>query len=237
MALRTRAVALLTLLVALAVAANSFAGEFKRDVAADVRVSGLKGAQKKALDIIGIDVTKSMYLTKVIVRFRGNLEREIRRPKLRKAGALVRLTLQGSPDRTLVGSIGAGRRHRVVGAGPGGPGASIQKGREVHLWVAGLDSNKLANVEARSFQGATARKSAWGNPDSDATRLLRLPRADAVAFAPTRPGESLSADCERIKKMADDLERTTASQPGVRDVVNAARGFLAQEPCASLLAP
>jgi hypothetical protein len=37
--------------------------------------------------------------------------------------------------------------------------------------------------------------------------------------------------------MANDLERTAPSQPGVRDVVAAAREFLARPPCSELLAP
>jgi hypothetical protein len=215
--------------------ASAPAGEFKRDPVADVRVPGLKGAQKKALDIIGIDVTKTMFLSRVIVRFKGNFEREMRSPRLRKAGVLVRLIVDGATDRTVIASIGSGRGHRVVGAGPGGPGASIRVGREVHLWVGGLGGNKLAKVEARSFEGVTARKSAWTNPETQATRLLRLPKADQMAFAPTRPGESQTADCERIKKIANDLERTASSEPGVRDVVDAAREFLAGPPCSALL--
>jgi hypothetical protein len=226
---------ILVILCLTALSASASAGEFKRDAAADVRVPGLKGAPKKALDIIGIDVTKTMFVTRVILRFKGNFERQMRNARLRKAGALVRLTLQGSADRTVVASIGSGRGHRVVGAGAGGPGASTRKGREVHLWVAGLDGNKLAKVEARSFQGAAARKSAWKNAEGEAARLLRLRKADEAASAPARPGESQTSDCERIRKIANDLEGTAPSQPGVRDVVDETKAFLARPPCSELL--
>ena len=221
MALRLRALALLTACIAAALAVSASAGEFKRDRAGDVTARGLAPPQRAALDIIGVDLTKTRFLTRVIVRFKGNFERQARTQKLRNAGVLARLSFKDGTERTTVASIRSG----TIGAGAGGPEGTIRNGREIALWVAGVDGNRIAKVEARSFRGRGA----------SAEALLRLPKADEMSFRPKRPGETLVADCERIRKIAGSLERT--GPPDVQDVAAAAREFVAQPPCSEVLAP
>lgn len=215
--------ALLSAAVVAALPASAAAGEFSRDRAGDVKARGLTPKQRAALDIIGVDLTKTRFLTRVVVRFKRNPNR---------AGVLIRLSFDDGTERTTVASAG---NNPTIGAGAGGPGGTIRKGREVALWVAGVDGNQLARVEARSFRGGAARGSAWDNAQDEVDALLRLPKSDAKALRPRLPGESLVADCERIQKMAGSLERTGA--PDVQDVAAAAKEFLAQPPCSAVLAP
>jgi hypothetical protein len=222
MAARTRLLALLVALVAAAIPALASAGEFKRDRAGDAKAKGLSPKQRRALDIIGVDLTKTRFLTKVVVRFKA-------RPK--GTGVLVRLSFDDGTARTTVASTG----RRTIGAGAGGPGGTIRSGREVALWVAGIDGNRISRVEARSFRSSAARTSAWDNPEDEVTALLQLPKADERAFTPRRPGQSLVADCERIQKMARSLDNS--GPPDVQDVAEAAKQYLAQPPCSDALGP
>jgi hypothetical protein len=224
--------ALLIAVVAAALPASAAAGEFSRDRAGDVKVRGLAPPQRAALDIIGVDLTKTRFLTRVVVRFKGNFARQVRTPRLRRAGVLIRLSFKDGTARTTVASAGTSP---TIGAGAGGPGGTIRNGREVAVWVAGVDGNQLARVDARSFRGGSARGSAWDNAEDGVNALLQLPKADEKAFRPRRPPESLVADCERIRKMARSLERT--GPPDVRDVAEAATEYLAQPPCSEVLAP
>jgi hypothetical protein len=226
-----RLLALLTAVVSAALPAGASAGEFRRDRAGDVKASRLSPPQRKALDIIGVDLTKTTFLTRVVVRFKGNFERQMRSPKLRSAGVLVRLSFKDGTERTTVASIRSG----TVGAGAGGPGGTIRNAREAALWVAGFNGNAISKVEARSFRGGASRAAAWDNSESGLTALLQLAKADGMAFRPKRPDDSQTADCERIQQMAKGLEKT--GRPDVQDVAGAAKEFLAQPPCSEALAP
>ena len=220
---RLRLLALLAALAVAALPAIAAAGEFSRDRAGDVKARGLAPPQRAALDIIGLDLTKTRFLTRVVVRFKRKPER---------TGVLVRLSFDDGTERTTVASAGSSP---TIGAGAGGPGGTIRSGREVALWVAGIDGNQIARVEARSVRRRSARGSAWENAADDVNALLRLPKVDEKSFRPRRPGESLVADCERIQKLARSLERT--GRPDVQDVAEAAREYLAQPPCSEVLAP
>ena len=161
---RLRLLALLAALAAAALPAIAAAGEFSRDRAGDVRARGLAPPQRAALDIIGLDLTKTRFLTRVVVRFKRTPNR---------TGVLIRLSFDNGAERTTVASVGTSP---TIGAGAGGPGGTIRKGREVAVWVAGIDGNQLARVEARSFRGGQVAAPPGTTRRTRSTRCFDSPR-------------------------------------------------------------
>src|SRR4051794_34308749 len=99
------------------VPAAAWAGQFQKDSAIDANVKGLEPVQRQALDIIGVDVTKTRYVSKIIVRFKGDFEQHMRDRKFAAAGAQLRLGL-GGPGAVVakaatVTSVGAGKRMKT----------------------------------------------------------------------------------------------------------------------------
>lgn len=191
--------------------AAASAGEFKRDAASDVKVRGLTGPQEKALDIIGVDVTKTQYLAKIIVRFKGNFEKQMRSRKLKQAGTLIRLKLEGTRKRTTIASVGSGKRMKTIGGlGKGGPFAAVREGREVIFYVAGINAYKLQAVDARSFQGAKRGKRKARSSASEIAEelngLLKRAESDVVHAAITDTELKTGADCDRLDRLVGLLD-------------------------------
>jgi hypothetical protein len=175
------------------VPAAAWAGQFQKDSAIDAKVKDLTPVQRQALDIIGIDVTKTRYVAKIIVRFKGDFQRHMRDRKFVASGALVRLSFNGPGAAGAKGmtitSVGAGKQMKtVVGPGKGGPLAAVRDGRELTFWVGGIDAYGLDTVEARSFQGPPAHGA-----------------ADTAVMEVTPNDYKLVSDCDRIQKIANIL--------------------------------
>jgi hypothetical protein len=165
------------------VPAAAWAGQFQKDPAIDAKGKGLEFKQRQAIDLIGVDLTKTRYVAKIIVRFKGDFERHMRTRKFAAAKAQVRL------GPTTITSSGAGRRAKTtIRRGQGVTAAVVRKGRELTFWVGGIDGYELDTVVARSFQGAPARGA-----------------ADSVKMDVDSTPYKLVSDCDRIRKIADLL--------------------------------
>lgn len=230
---------ILTLLIGVAAWAlpSTASATFKRDKAADVRAPGLKGAQKKALDIIGIDYTKTLFVNRIIVRFRGNFERQMRTRAMRNAGALIRLTTSAR-QKTTVGTVGSRRARRDAGA-PGGPFAVVRNGREVVFWTAALNGYAVTNIEARSFHGRRrGRASQNESPATMLRRILKKAAADTATFRQGKgPNPRINVNCARIRELIAALESyiqdAEADDPVEewRELIDEAKAHLAGPPC------
>lgn len=189
MSVRNRSIVGAVALVAL-VPAAAWAGQFQKDSAIDAKVEDLTPVQRQALDIIGVDVTKTRYVAKIVVRFKGDFQRHMRDRKFAASGALVRLSFKGpgaaAAERMTITSVGAGKRMKTLGKR--GILAAVREGRELTFWVGGIDAYGLDTVEARSFQGPPAHGA-----------------ADTAVMEVTPNEYKRISDCDRILKIANIL--------------------------------
>lgn len=215
--------------------AAAWAGQFQKDSSIDAKVTDLEPVQRQALDIIGVDVTKTRYVAKIIVRFKGDFERHMRDRKFVAAGAQVHLGLGGpgavTSAASTVTSVGAGKDMKTkVALGKGARVAAVRQGRELTLWIAGIDAYRLDTVEARSFQGPPAHGI-----------------ADKAFMQVTPTPYKLVTDCDRIRKIANILTdqasalqakqsekaaaETRKERRALRSLARRSKHFLGAAPC------
>lgn len=197
----------------LALPASAVAGPFKADKAGDARAPGLKGAQRKALDLTGIELTRTAGLARVDLTFKGNFAKAMRSRRLKGGGAAIRLT--GSMGTVRVASIGLGATARTVGT-PSSPGkyASLRTGRKLTFWIADIDGYAIRRIQARTFLPARLARSRASQKSAIEQVFDQYIVDSGLLNLFAGSPENIAVNCRRLEQLVNDL-REAASNPNL----------------------